>query len=77
MREEILVKKLQNGDVSVLEELIGIHYQEILILRFGQNLKLREIAEIVGLPMRTVQSKVKAGLKEIERELKVKGGMDR
>ena len=176
MREEILVKKLQNGDVSILEKLIGMHYQEILryciwhapdrtmaedatqetflkavkyigscgfsgkfraflykiaantcmdmkknkwnqhmaidilpeepvytereyteveedmvirslvkklepmqqeilILRFGQNLKLREIAEIVGLPMRTVQSKVKAGLKEIERELK--GGIDR
>ena len=44
--------------------------QEILLLRFRQNLKLREIAEIVGLPMRTVQSKLKTGLKEVERELK-------
>ena len=30
MREEILMKKLQNGDVSVLDELIGIYYPEIL-----------------------------------------------
>lgn len=47
--------------------------QEILILRFGQDLKLREIAEIVGLSMRTVQSKLRAGLKEVERELKKDG----
>lgn len=56
--------------------------QEILLLRFRQNLKLREIAEIVGLPMRTVQSKLKTGLKEVERELKkeekkTEGGADR
>lgn len=44
--------------------------QEIVMLRFAQNLKLREIAEIVDLPMRTVQSKLKAALKQIERELK-------
>lgn len=44
--------------------------QEIVLLRFGQNLKLREIAEIVGLPMRTVQSRLKVSLKVIEKEMK-------
>ena len=157
MREEILIKKLQNGDASALDELISMYYQEILryciwhapdrtqaedaaqetflkavkylgnfgfsgkfraflykiaantcidmqknkwnqhtaledlqeelvicslvknlelkdqeivLLRFGQNLKLREIAEIVGLPMRTVQSRLKVSLKVIEKEMK-------
>ena len=44
--------------------------QEIVLLRFGQKLKLREIAEIVGLPMRTVQSRLKVSLKVIEKEMK-------
>lgn len=30
MREEILIKKLQNGDASALDELISMYYQEIL-----------------------------------------------
>ncbi|MCM1144684.1 MAG: sigma-70 family RNA polymerase sigma factor [Blautia sp.] len=43
--------------------------QEIILLRFLWNLKLREIAEITGLPMRTVQSKLRAALKQIKTEL--------
>lgn len=44
--------------------------REIVILRFKQNLKLREIGEIMGLPMRTVQSKLKGALRQMERELR-------
>lgn len=44
--------------------------QEIVLLRFGQDLKLKEIAEIMDLPMRTVQSKLRKGLKQIEKEWK-------
>ena len=29
MREEILIKNLQNGDASALDELISMYYQEI------------------------------------------------
>ncbi len=43
--------------------------QKIVILRFGQDLKLREIADIMGMPMRTVQSKLKAALKEIKAQM--------
>lgn len=48
--------------------------QEIMILRFKQDLKLREIAAILGMPMRTVQTKLRQALKEIKEELK-KGGV--
>ena len=44
--------------------------QEIVLLRFRQNLRLREISEVVGLPMRTVQSKLRTALRQIETELK-------
>lgn len=42
---------------------------EIVLLRFRQNLKLREISEVTGLPIRTVQSKLRAALKRIRQEL--------
>lgn len=45
---------------------------EIVLLRFRQNLKLREISEITGLPVRTVQSRLRAALKRIKQE--VEGG---
>lgn len=40
--------------------------REIVLLRFGQELKLREIAEVTGLPLRTVQSRLRAALKALK-----------
>ena len=53
--------------------------QEILLLRFGQNLTIRETAEAMGIPMRTVQSKLRSILKKLKTEFqqmdgKKKGG---
>lgn len=44
--------------------------QELIRLRFGQDLKLREIAEILNLPARTVQSRLRAAMKKLESRLK-------
>lgn len=44
--------------------------REIVVLRFGQELKLREIGEVMNLPLRTVQSKLRAALKYLEKEVK-------
>lgn len=43
--------------------------RELVLLRFGQQLKLREIAQITGLPMRTVQSRLRAALKTLRKQL--------
>lgn len=43
--------------------------QEIVVLRYGQELKLREIAQIVNLPLRTVQSKLRQALRKLKKEL--------
>lgn len=45
--------------------------RELIQLRFGQDLKLREIAEILDLPLRTVQSKLRKALKQMKSELEV------
>ncbi len=42
--------------------------QEIVLLRFGQDLTLREISQVVGLPLRTVQSRLRAALKRLKKE---------
>lgn len=39
--------------------------REIVLLRFGQDLTLREIAQVTDLPLRTVQSRLRAALKHL------------
>ncbi len=43
--------------------------RELVLLRFGQQLKLREIAQVTGLPLRTVQSRLRAALKTLKKQL--------
>ncbi len=42
--------------------------QEIVLLRFGQDLTLREISQVVDLPLRTVQSRLRSALKQLKKE---------
>ena len=43
--------------------------REVVELRYVHDLKLREIAEIVDEPLRTVQSRLRSALKTLERSL--------
>lgn len=47
--------------------------QELILLRFAQQLKLREIAQATGLPLRTVQSRLRAALKTLKKQLEQEG----
>ena len=47
--------------------------REMLALRFGADLNLREVAEVMDLPLGTVCSKVSRSLKAIRKQLKRKG----
>lgn len=42
--------------------------REIVLLRFGQDLTLREIADVTNLPLRTVQTRLRAALKRLRKE---------
>ena len=42
--------------------------REAIILRFGEQLSFEEIAKIMGCNMRTAQSRVRNGLKNIRKE---------
>lgn len=41
--------------------------RELIVLRYVHELKIREIAEILNLPIRTVQSRLRAALKKLKR----------
>lgn len=43
--------------------------RELILLRYGQGLKMREIAEIKGLPLRTVQTRLRRAVKVMRRAL--------
>lgn len=43
--------------------------QEVLQLRFGQELTLGQIARITGAPLRTVQSRLRIALKKLKAQL--------
>jgi RNA polymerase sigma-70 factor (ECF subfamily) len=45
-------------------------YREIVLLRFAQNLSMREISEIQNIPLRTVQSRLRTALKQLKKVLK-------
>lgn len=42
--------------------------RELVILRFGEDLSFREIAEITGSKLRTVQTEIRRALKKIEKD---------
>lgn len=47
--------------------------KEVVLLRFAHELKVREIAEVTGVPMRTVQSRLRSALKRIEKDFYKEG----
>lgn len=66
VQSDMVVKKLIKN--------LPTDLQEIIILRFGQDLTLREIAQVADLPLRTVQSRLRSALKKIKKEME-KGGV--
>lgn len=47
--------------------------REVVLLRFAHDLKIREIAEVIGVPMRTVQSRLRSALKRLEKDFDKEG----
>ena len=43
--------------------------REVVLLRFAHELKIREISEIINVPMRTVQSRLRSALKRLKKDL--------
>ena len=56
-------------DLRLLTARLPDGQREVLLLRFAQELTLREIAKVLDLPLRTVQSRLRAALKALEKQI--------
>ena len=63
-----IVRLEDESEVNSLLNLISPEQREAIILRFGEQLEFHEIAKVLGCNMRTVQSRVRNGLKIMRKE---------
>lgn len=56
------------SDVALrqLTDMLPDDLQELVLLKYGQDLTMREIAQATGLPLRTVQSRLRRALKVLK-----------
>jgi len=66
--------RLADNRIDIEAALSGLDdlEREIIQLRFGQDLKLKEIGVILDLPLRTVQSKIRKALQKMRHDMEVK-----
>jgi len=48
-------------------------YREVLTLRFEEEMKLEEIAEVLGAPLSTVKTRLRRSLESLRRKLEARG----
>ncbi len=46
---------------------VGPEQRELILLRYGQELSLKEISAVTGLPLRTVQTKLRRAIQKLRR----------
>ena len=67
---EWLAGREQEAQVSAALAGVPAVYREVLVLRFQEDLKLEEIAGVVGAPISTVKSRLYRGLEAIRQALR-------
>ena len=55
-------------DMQRIIRILPAEQREIVILRFVHDLTIREIADVTGIPFRTVQSRIRLALKKLKME---------
>lgn len=66
VRDDMALRQLVAGLPATL--------QEIVLLRFGHDLTIRETAEALNLPLRTVQSRLRSALKKLKKDFEKEEG---
>lgn len=67
--EAVLLEKADSERLHSAVEDLPYEYREVLILREWEGLSYKEIAEIAGIPLGTVMSRLSRSRKELERRL--------
>jgi RNA polymerase sigma-70 factor (ECF subfamily) len=61
--------------LSAALQTLPLIFREVLALRFEQDLKLEEIAQVLAIPLSTVKSRLRRGLEDLRIILREKLGM--
>jgi RNA polymerase sigma-70 factor (ECF subfamily) len=67
--ERALAREEACGQVVSVLESLPVRYREILVLRFREEMKLGEIAELLGVPVGTVKSRLHGALRLMRRKM--------
>ena len=70
--EQLAAQELQVNVAAVFADLPQ-HYREVLTLRFHEELRLEEIAQVLGAPLSTVKTRVQRGLVQLRRRVEALG----
>lgn len=67
--EDSNLRQVEDRDqINFLLSLLSPTQREAILLRYGEQLSFREISKILGIPARTVQSRVRAALAILRKE---------
>lgn len=66
--EELVTEHERSAQLAAALVLLPVVYREVLSLRFEEDLKLEEIAEVLQVPLSTVKSRLRRALEDL-REL--------
>ncbi len=70
--EGVIAQERSSRVGKVLDQLPAI-YREVLSLRFEEEMKLEEIAEVLGTPLSTVKTRLRRGLAQMRAQLTGRG----
>ena len=70
--EQLAAEELQAKVAAAFADLPQ-HYREVLTLRFHEELRLEEIAQVLGAPLSTVKTRVQRGLELLRRRVETLG----
>jgi RNA polymerase sigma-70 factor, ECF subfamily len=66
---DLAIARERAHQISAALEALPVIYREVLALRFEEEMKLEEIAEVLDAPLSTVKSRLRRGLESIRQEL--------
>lgn len=73
--EESVIEHERSAQLAAALELLPVVYREVLSLRFEEDLKLEEIADLLQIPLSTVKSRLRRALEDMRELLGGKLGM--
>jgi RNA polymerase sigma-70 factor (ECF subfamily) len=64
-----IMERERTGRLAQALELLPVTHREVLTLRFEEEMKLKEIAEVIGMPLSTVKTRLRRALDRLRKTL--------